>query len=176
MKDVRCLFSCHDGSIAADARLFRWVHKRIDDGRRQALGAKLCSIEGECREVAGSEVRGLCIGRIGLDEAGIIDSAAKENDCVPESMTLNLVTVQVNALACGELCDEDKWLEGEALIVSGVLVARHLLRKGAVGVDLGDGLLVRLDAEAEERIVCGGNPDGSCGERAPIVVIVVCVP
>jgi hypothetical protein len=93
LQGVRRLLSRHDGSTTADARLFRWFLKRIDDGRRQAQGAKLCSVEGECREVAGAEVGGLGVGRVGLDEAWIVDGSAEENDCVPYGMTLNLVAV-----------------------------------------------------------------------------------
>jgi hypothetical protein len=166
------LLSRHDGGVAAEARFFGRSFKRIDDGRWQAVSAKSGGVEGECREVVETEVAGLSVGRIGLNQAGIVDSAAKENDRVAKGMTLNLVGVQVNALAGGELRNEDEGLKCEALVVGRVLVARHLLRKGAVGVDLSDGLLVGFDAEAEERIVGGSNPGGGCGESAPVVVIV----
>ena len=167
------LLSRHDGSAAADARAFRRLFKRIDDGRWQTTGAKSGGVEDERREVARTEVRGLRVGGIRPDQVRIVDGTAEENNGVAKAATLSPVSVQVNTLACTQLRNEDQGLQREALVVGRVLVTRHLFWKSAIGVNLSDSFLVGFNAEAEERVVCGGNPDGGCSEGTPVVVIVI---
>ena len=75
-------------------------------------------------------------------------------------------------MARGQLRNHDKGLKSKALVVDGVLVARHLLRESAAGIDLVDSLLVGLDAEVKELVVGGGDTGGGCGQSAPVVMVV----
>ena len=63
------------------------------------------------------------------------DGAAVEEDGIAQGAVVGIVGVEVEVLAGGELGDEDKRGEREALIVDGVFVAGRFAGEGADGIN-----------------------------------------
>ena len=92
------------------------------------------------------------------------DGAAVEEDGIAQGAVVGIVGVEVEVLAGGELGDEDKRGEREALIVDGVFVAGRFAGEGADVINFFDGIFIGGHAVAKEGVVGGYDAGGGGGQ------------